>query len=111
MPKENLISLADRPLEERRRIASMGGKRTKVVLDERRTLKAELLLLLKTNKYQEKISTAVIKKAMMGDVKAFEVIRDTIGEKAVEKQESKAEITINNYKELTVEELKKLAGD
>lgn len=34
---------------------------------------------------QEAISVSLIKKAMSGDVRAFEVIRDTIGEKPTDK--------------------------
>ena len=33
------------------------------------------------------ITSAMIRKALAGDVKAFESIRDTVGEKPVEKQE------------------------
>lgn len=36
---------------------------------------------------QEAISVSLIKQALNGNVKAFEVIRDTIGEKPTEKQE------------------------
>lgn len=39
--------------------------------------------------YQEQIVLALVKRAQKGDTKAFEVIRDTIGEKPVEKQEVK----------------------
>lgn len=48
---------------------------------ERKALKDELIALLSAGKTQEKISLALIKKALAGNVKAFEVIRDTIGEK------------------------------
>ena len=51
----------------------------------RKTLKEELLLLLSKGDIQEKMSLSMIAKALNGDVKAFEVIRDTIGEKPVEK--------------------------
>ena len=40
-----------------------------------------MLLLLATGNNQNKMSIAMIEKAMKGDTKAFEVIRDTIGEK------------------------------
>lgn len=48
---------------------------------ERKALKDELIALLSAGKTQEKISLALIQEALDGNVKAFEVIRDTIGEK------------------------------
>ena len=71
----------------------------------RKTLKEELLLLLSQGNTQEKISLALIQKALNGDTKAFEVIRDSIGEKQTEKQEisgvngEKFELNINVIKE------------
>lgn len=40
-----------------------------------------MLVLLATGNQQNRMSIAIIEKAMNGDTKAFEVIRDTIGEK------------------------------
>ena len=62
----------------------------------RKTIRAELEALLlkhpvdkKGNEselsYQSAIITALIKKALKGDTKAFEIIRDTIGEKPAER--------------------------
>ena len=48
---------------------------------EKRALREELILLLSQGKTQEKMSLAIIEEAIKGNVKAFEVIRDTIGEK------------------------------
>lgn len=64
---------------------------------ERRALKEELLLLLDTNQFREKISLAMITEAVNGNVKAFEVIRDTIGEKPI----TKSEITGKDGESLT----------
>ena len=82
---ENLKSLADRTKEEQREIARKGGIKSGEVRRARKTLKEELLLLLSKGDTQEKMSLSMIAKALNGDVKAFEVIRDTIGEKPVEK--------------------------
>ena len=49
-----------------------------------KALREELLLLLAEGDTQKKVSLALIKRALTGDTKAFEVIRDTIGEKPVE---------------------------
>lgn len=80
-----------------------GGIKSGQVRAARKTLKEELLLLLSAGDTQEKISLALIQKALNGDTKAFEVIRDSIGEKQTEKIEQSGEL--NNT--ITV----KLAGD
>ena len=82
---ENLVSLADRTTEEQRAIASAGGKASGVARRKRKTLKEELLLMLSEGETQQSVTLALIEKAMSGDTKAFEVIRDTIGEKPVDK--------------------------
>jgi hypothetical protein len=82
---ENLVSLADRTTEEQRAIASAGGKASGEARRKRKTLKEELLLMLSEGETQQSVTLALIEKAMSGDTKAFEVIRDTIGEKPVDK--------------------------
>ena len=82
---ENLVSLADRTMEEQRAIASAGGKASGEARRKRKTLKEELLLVLSEGETQKSVTLALIEKAMSGDTKAFEVIRDTIGEKPVDK--------------------------
>lgn len=82
---ENLVSLADRTTEEQRAIASAGGKASGEARRKRKTLKEELLLMLSEGETQQSVTLALIEKAMRGDTKAFEVIRDTIGEKPVDK--------------------------
>ena len=82
---ENLVSLADRTTEEQRAIASAGGRASGEARRKRKTLKEELLLMLSEGETQQSVTLALIEKAMSGDTKAFEVIRDTIGEKPVDK--------------------------
>ena len=82
--EDNLINLRDRTAEERKEIARKGAEATNKLLKERKTLKEELLLLLSQDNFQEKISLALLQKATTGDTKAFEVIRDTVGEKPKE---------------------------
>ena len=82
---ENLVSLADRTTSEKRAIASAGGKASGEARRKRKTLKEELLLMLSEGETQQSVTLALIEKAMSGDTKAFEVIRDTIGEKPVDK--------------------------
>lgn len=97
MNEENLVSFADRSTEEVREIARKGGINSGKARRERKTLKEELLLLLEKGDTQEKISLAMIKEALDGNTKAFEVIRDTIGEKPEDKLKAdiNRDITIN----------------
>lgn len=67
--------------------AKKGGKRSAEVRKARKTLREELLMLLAEGDTQNKMSVAQIVKALNGDTRAFEVIRDTIGEKPTEKVE------------------------
>ena len=85
--EQNLKPQNKRTKSEQREIARKGGIASGKKRKELKTLKEELLLLLAEGDTQKKISLAVIKKALEGDLKAFEVIRDTTGQKAVEKVE------------------------
>lgn len=83
------------PGDRAREIGRKGGKRSKQVQKERKTLREELLVLLgeevtdkntgRVMPTQAAISAALIKQAISGNYRAFEIIRDTIGEKPVEK--------------------------
>lgn len=79
--------------EEARERGRAGGIASGKARRERKTLKEELLLLLSKGDTQEKISLALLQKAMNGDTKAFEVIRDSIGEKPIEKIEADVGLT------------------
>ena len=96
--EENLINLRDRSPEERKEIARKGAEATNKLLKERKTFREELLILLSQGDTQKKISLAMLEKAMKGDTKAFEVLRDTVGEKPVDKVEADVGITNINIK-------------
>ena len=87
--EQNLKPLNTRTKSEQREIAKKGGKARAQKLKEQKTLKEELLALLAEGDTQKKISLALIKKALNGNVKAFEMIRDTTGQKPTDKQEVK----------------------
>lgn len=91
---ENLKPNSERTPSERKELAKKAGQASGRKRRERKALKEELLLLLSKGQMQKKISVALIGKALKGDVKAFEVIRDTIGEKPVDKQ-----LTVEGTKE------------
>lgn len=88
MNEENLISFKDRTKEEQREIARQGGIASGKSRRERKTLREELLLLLEQGNTQKKVSLALIQQALEGNTKAFEVIRDSIGEKPTDKLEA-----------------------
>ena len=95
---KNLKPVTTRSKEEAREISKKGGIRSGEVRRERKKLKEELLLLLSENDNNRKMSLAILQRAMNGDTKAFEVIRDTIGEKPKEEIEVK-DVTPKWFKE------------
>ena len=81
------------PGERQREISRKAGKRSQELRKQRKTLKEELERLLceeVTSRNGEKmqanvaISASMINQAMKGNVKAYAIIRDTIGEKPAE---------------------------
>lgn len=85
MNESNLIPLNERTKEEQRKIARLGGIASGKARRERKTFKEELITLLENGDTQEKISLSLIQQALDGNTKAFEVIRDTVGEKPIDK--------------------------
>ena len=81
--KENLRPVSSK--EEARERGRKGGLASGEARRKRKTLKEELLLMLSEGETQQSVTIALIEKAMSGDTKAFEVIRDTIGERPVDK--------------------------
>ena len=71
--------------EEARERGRNGGIASGKARRERKTLKEELILLLSQGDTQQKISLSLIQQALDGNTKAFEVIRDTVGEKPIDK--------------------------
>lgn len=93
--EKNLIPFSsDQSRDEAAKNGQKGGKKSGETRRRRKTLREDLIALLKTVKtttdgeektVQEGILASLIMKALSGDVRAFEVIRDTIGEKPVDK--------------------------
>ena len=71
--------------KEARERGRKGGLASGEARRKRKTLKEELLLMLSEGETQQSVTLALIEKAMSGDTKAFEVIRDTIGERPIDK--------------------------
>lgn len=89
------------PGERAREIGRHGGRNSQKKAKERKTLREDLLELLKaditakdgrTIQTQAALSTALIQQALKGNTKAYEIIRDTIGEKPVEKVEQMIDV-------------------
>ena len=87
MNDENLIPFNERTPRERSELGRKGATKANETKRRRKTLREELTALLEIGDTQNKVSTALLDKAIKGDVKAFETIRDTIGEKPTDKQE------------------------
>jgi hypothetical protein len=90
----NLIPTTKRSKSEVRKNAAKGGRKSGEVRRQKKLLKDcldELLQREWENRQGEKmsgseaISVAVFKKALAGDMKAFEIVRDTAGQKPIEK--------------------------
>ena len=105
--KENLRPVSSK--EEARERGRKGGLASGEARRKRKTLKEELLLMLSEGETQKSVTLALIEKAMSGDTKAFEVIRDTIGEKLADKVETKQ--TVLDMSKFSTEELKAMLDD
>lgn len=133
--EENLIPMSERSKEEVREIARRGGIKSGETRRRKKTMKEnlELLLTMSVGKgekadiengenikdyakenvtVEQAMLIAQIQKALKGDTQAFEMIRDLIGEKPVDKKEVSASVQNSNpFEGLTTEELKKLIDD
>lgn len=94
----NLIPFNKMDEKRKREIQSMGGKKVQEINAKKRTLKEYLELALAiedeegTDKYT-KIVKALINEAEDGNVKAFETIRDSIGQKPVDNVNMNANVS------------------
>lgn len=114
MNDENLIPFNQLTQSEQRKIASAGGKASGEARRRRKTLKEELLLILEDEQIQQSVAAALIKEAIEGNASksvrgAFETIRDTIGEKPVERMETTQ--TVIDMSKFSTEEIKAMLDD
>ncbi len=84
--KHNLVPNSNRTPSELRKMTKKGGKKSGEVRRERKKFKEAFLAALEAGNTQDNIIAAVFEKALAGNLKAVELIRDTIGEKPVDKQ-------------------------
>lgn len=87
--EQNLIPFANRTESEQRKIRSKGGKKSGESRREKANLRKLLEVLLETKHGDmttaQAITMAIAEKALSGDVRAYEVIRDTLGQKPTDK--------------------------
>ena len=100
--------------KEARERGRKGGLASGEARRKRKTLKEELLLMLSDGDIQQKISLALINEAINGNnagsvTKAFEVIRDTIGERPVERVQ--ATQTVVDMSAFSTDEIKAMLDD
>ena len=111
--EQNLIPKTTLSKEEAKKLGSKGGKKSAEVRREKKILK-ELLeeaLGKKTetgNRYVD-ITNALIQEAEKGNVKAYETIRDTLGQKPKENVNISGEVN-NPFSGMSTEELRKIAN-
>lgn len=91
---DNLIPQSERTKEEQREIARQGGTASGEARRRKRDLRQALEMLLekeyKNGKGEtitgtEAVAAKLFEQAMKGNIKAFETLRDTVGQKPVEK--------------------------
>jgi len=103
--RENLKPFNTLSKDERREIAQKGAEATNKKIKEKKLLKDTIQMFFESTPtpevieqcanafgfnpkdLQEVITGGLIQKAMCGDAKAFEVLRDTAGQKPVDKKE------------------------
>ena len=86
MNDENLVSLATRSKRERIEIARKGQKASTQVKKEKKLWKDELVKRLNAKDWEDIMNT-LINNAKNNGGRDFEILRDTMGQKPVEKQE------------------------
>lgn len=117
--EQNLVPFtSEQSHEEAVKNGQKGGIASGESRRARKTLRAELEILLsaqtidkETGKksestVQEAVTVALVKQALKGNTKAFEIIRDTIGEKPVER------FSLEEISQDTIDEVEKMVkGD
>lgn len=106
---DNLIRLTS---EKAREVGRLGGIASGESKRRKKTLRDELIALLEQGDTQSRVSLALVTEAIIGNssgsvARAFETIRDTIGEKPTENMNLNATVS-TSYDELSADELRAL---
>lgn len=115
--KKNLIPLNKRSKEDAKRIQTKGGFALQEKLNKERNMKSMLDYLLakdikdkntgNTVSTLEAISIGLVSRALKGDTRAYELIRDTIGQKPIDRQELNGNI-VATLEEPSIDKVKEL---
>ena len=95
--------------KEARERGRKGGLASVEARRKRKSLKEELLLMLEDKELQQSVAIALIKQAQNGNVKAFGMLRDTIGEAPVEKVQTTQ--TVVDLSAFSTDEIKAMLDD
>ena len=95
--------------KEARERGRKGGLASVEARRKRKTLKEELLLMLEDEEVQKSVAVALIQEAQNGNVKAFGMLRDTIGEAPVEKVQTTQ--TVVDMSASSTDEIKAMLDD
>ena len=95
--------------KEARERGRKGGLASVEARRKRKSLKEELLLMLEDEELQQSVAIALIKQAQNGNVKAFGMLRDTIGEAPVEKVQTTQ--TVVDMSAFSTDEIKAMLDD
>jgi hypothetical protein len=114
MANENLISLADRTTEEQHEIATKGGIASGIARNKKKLLRECLEELLNkemkdkngnTASGAEVLATKLFQQALQGNIKAFEVVRDTAGQKPAER------VVVSNIDPDVINQVERMVND
>jgi hypothetical protein len=102
---ENMIPLNQRSIEEQKKIRSAAGKASGKARRNKAMLRDCLQILMEKKMLDENgnkitgaeaLSVEVFQKALAGDMKAWELLRDTAGQKPIDKiEQTNTNITID----------------
>lgn len=99
---DNLQPFGTLSEERQREIRSMGGKAAQKKKREQKQLKEILTMLLYEQNVDNPeidnwtaVNVALLNKALKGDIKAFEVLRDTLGQKQADKVDATIDTAVN----------------
>lgn len=95
--------------KEARERGRKGGLASGEARRKRKTLKEELLMMLEDEEVQKSVAVALIQEAQNGNVKAFGMLRDTIGEAPVEKVQTTQ--TVVDMSAFSTEEIKAMLDE
>ena len=108
--EKNLVPFtSEQSHEEAVKNGRKGGIASGEAKRKRKTLKEELLLMLEDEEVQKSVAVALIQEAQNGNVKAFGMLRDTIGEAPVEKVQTTQ--TVVDLSGFSTDEIKAMLDD